>query len=92
MHTVLRPAMFWLIFYLPHGFIPEGEVVHAALARRTRPEALEDDVGDPLRGEHVASYHRRRRRGVEEAPLGDADLHWCEASLLDIYTSNTTRS
>lgn len=69
--------------YLPHGFISEREVVHAALARRTRPEALEDDVRHPLRGEHVASHDRRRRRRVEETPLGDADLHRCEASLFD---------
>lgn len=73
------------MFTVPHGLIPEGEVVHAPLARRTRPEALEDHVRNPLRGEHVASHHRRRRRGVEEGPLWDADFHRCKASLFDMH-------
>ena len=36
----------------------KGEVVAVALARGTRLECFEDDVGDPLTGKYVASNHR----------------------------------
>lgn len=65
----------------PHGLVPEREVVHAPLARRARPEALEDHVGDALGSEHVAAHHRRHRRRVQETPLRDADLDGRKAPL-----------
>lgn len=47
---VKRTFLSIVVTYSPHGFVSERQVVHAALTRRTRPEALEDDVRDPLRG------------------------------------------
>src|SRR5439155_3327743 len=53
--------------------VPEGEVVHRALALswdlERLPERGEDDVDDPARGLDVARGDGRRRAGVDETAL-----------------------
>ncbi len=54
----------------------EGDIVHGPVARRGNPlrggfrERAEHDVGDALRGLHVAGGHRRGRLGVHHASRG----------------------
>ena len=47
---------------------PEGQVVHRALRGRHQAESAENDVGDSLRGFHIAADHRRARCRVGAGP------------------------
>ena len=48
----------------------------------SRLEAFEDDVSDPLAGEHVAPHHCSLRGGAEQAVGGDPDRQRGQAALV----------
>ncbi len=74
------PNLTWK--HWPEIFIAESDVVAAALAGRAGAEGQEDDVDDPLRGQHVAADHGRRLGRVQDGTFRNDDLDRVQAALL----------
>mmetsp|Transcript_19855 Transcript_19855/g.51807 ORF Transcript_19855/g.51807 Transcript_19855/m.51807 type:complete len:618 (-) Transcript_19855:431-2284(-) len=62
--------------------VAKGGVVHAALAGGRCGERLEDNVRHALARQHVAAHDCGAHGGVEDAALGDDDVDWRQATLV----------